>query len=709
MPTLTETLVQAVQIHQSGDVQRAEQMYRQIIQADPNHPDAWCFLGVACLAMKRYDEAIANYQQALRLRPNNPAVLSDLGVAYANLGRLDEAVDNFQRALHCQPNHADAYNNLGVVLGQQGRFAEAATCYERAIQLKPDYVGAHNNLGLAYMNLNRWQEAEASLRRAVQLKPDYTDAYSNLGLTYAKQGRWEESVAYYQQSFRLGPPSAEAHSNMGFALRQLGRLDDAALSYQQALWIKQDHVEALSGLGLVLTDLNRLNEAEASLLKAVRIKPDCAEALNNLGLTLMKQTRSQEAVATLREAQRLNPKSVEVHNNLGLALGDLDLVDEAQAALQEAIRLSPQSAEVYNNLGMILAEQGRFDESLSYLQKALQLKPDYPEPHFIGSMIYLLRGDFERGWTEYEWRWKCKKFAKRAFYGPMWDGSPLAGRTLFVHAEQGLGDTIQFIRYAPLVKRLGCQVLVECREPVIKLLATCAGIDHLILAGSASVSYDMHAPLLSLPAILRTTLETMPADVPYLHPDPELVRWWGKEVLSAELKVLSERHHSPLTTHHSPLLKIGIAWQGNPDHKTDRHRSVKLTRFTELAKTEGVRLFSLQKGPGFEQLAPFAEQFPIIDLGSRFTTFMDTAAALKNLDLIITVDSSVAHCAGALAIPVWVFLPTVPDWRWLLEGEKSPWYPTMRLFRQKTEGDWDEVFKRITEEARRLVAQSCTG
>ena len=268
-----------------------------------------------------------------------------------------------------------------------------------------------------------------------------------------------------------------------------------------------------------------------------------------------------------------------------------------------------------------------------------------------------------------------------------WDGSPLAGRTILLHAEGGWGDGMMFIRYAPLVKRCGGRVIVQCGKPLFQLLSTCAGIDEMVMEGNSLPHYDFQVALASLPSIFRTTLETVPADVPYLHPDKEMTRWWGGELRKA-------------CQHEPRELKIGIAWQGNPRHEKDFQRSISLQSFAPLARVTGVRLFSLQKGPGAAQLADVS--WPLIDLGSRFETWMDTAAAMANLDLVIAVDTAPAHCAGALGLPVWMLLAPVPEWRWLLEREDSPWYPTMRLFRQKRLGDWTEVFERATEEVRKL-------
>jgi hypothetical protein len=295
--------------------------------------------------------------------------------------------------------------------------------------------------------------------------------------------------------------------------------------------------------------------------------------------------------------------------------------------------------------------------------------------------MWLLTGDFERGWAEYQWRWKAEQCQWRDFSQPLWDGRPLEGRTILLHAEQGLGDTIQFVRYAALVKQRGGGVVVECPTPLLSLLASCERIDRLMGRGDELPAFDLQAPLLSLPGIFHTSLDTIPADGPYLFADPGLVGRWRQELGGIA------------------GFKIGIAWQGNPKNPDDRNRSIPLSDFEPLAGCSAVRLLSLQKEAGTEQLQKVAGRFPVIDLGSRLDeaagAFMDTAAVMMNLDLVVTSDTAIAHLAGALGVPVWVAISFVPDWRWLLDRSDSPWYPTMRLFRQTRLGDWAGVFEEI--------------
>jgi tetratricopeptide (TPR) repeat protein len=327
-----------------------------------------------------------------------------------------------------------------------------------------------------------------------------------------------------------------------------------------------------------------------------------------------------------------------------------------------------------------LNDQGKLDEAAACYRRALELRPDYADAHWNQSLLLLLTGDLERGWAKYEWRWKIKQWSPRDFPQTLWDAQPLEGRTILLHAEQGLGDTIQFARYASLVKERGGAVIVECQRPLLSLLASCAGIDRLVGQGDELPPFDVQVPLLSLPGIFHTSLRDIPATVPYLFAHPSLVERWRQELGGIA------------------GFKIGIAWRGSPIHKNDRARSIPLSCFEPLAGLPDIHLFSLQKGAGTEELQDARDHFPVAELGSRLEDFMDTAAVLKNLDLVITCDTAVAHLAGALGVPVWVAIPFAPDWRWLLGRSDSPWYPTMRLFRQKKLGNWEDVFEEIKAE-----------
>jgi lipoprotein NlpI len=437
---------------------------------------------------------------------------------------------------------------------------------------------------------------------------------------------------------------------------------------------------------VALLQQGKVAEAVPCFQQAAILKPDHAEAHSNLGVALLQQRKFKEAQASLQQAVRLKPDIAELHANLGMALAEQGQFEGAEACYRQAVRLKPDYPGAYSELGVALADQGRLTEAVACYQQALRLKPSYAEVHMNLAYARLVRGDLEAAWPDYEWRWKCRDAAPPPFQQPLWDGSSLQGRTILLFAEQGLGDTLHFIRYAPLVKRTGGTVIVQCQGTLLRLLGTCAGIDNLVAESTDPPHCDVQAPLLSLPRIFRTTLSTVPARIPYLSADSELRARWGEPLRGI------------------PELKVGISWRGSAEHKRDRQRSVPLLAFAPLEGVPGVRLVSLQKGPGREQLSDQSECLHVLDMADQLEDFADTAALMSNLDLVITVDTAVAHLAGALGIPVWVALPLVPDWRWLLEREDSPWYPSMRLFRQTAWGDWTAVFERLTEALRHQVA-----
>ena len=675
-------------LREQGRLDEAVARYQQALRLEPDSPEAHHNLGIALERQGRPDEAVTCYQQALRLKPDDAEVQNDLGIVLARRGRLDEAAARFQQVIRLKPNYPDAYNNLGNILEKQDKLDEALACYQRALRLKPNYPEAHYNLGIVMGRQDKLDEAVASYQQALQLRPNYPEAHNNLGTVLARQGKLDEAVASYRQALQLKPADPEAHNNLGLALARQGKLDEAVASYQESLRLKPNYPEAHSNLGNALQEQGRLDEAVASCQQALRLKPDSAEAHHNLGIVLAKQDKLDEAMASFQQTLRLKPDYPEAHHNLGIVLGKQDKLDEAMASFQQTLRLKPDYPDAHNNLGLVLGRQGRLDEAVACYQQAVQLKPDYPEAHWNLALGWLQMGRFEQGWAGYEWRWKCKEFGSLPpFQPPLWDGSSLDGRTILVHAEQGLGDTLQFIRYVPSLHQRGGRVILMCQPPLVRLLTRSPGIERLLAHGDPVPEFDVHTPLLSLPRLLGTTLESVPADVPYLDAEPQLVEAWRHRLGSY------------------PGFKVGIVWQGNPKFRLDRLRSAPLTEFAPLARVPGVHLFSLQKGPGAEQLAPLTDRFPVTDLGSNLDDFVDAAAVLKNLDLVISVDTAIAHLAGALGIPVWVALPFAPDWRWLMGREDSPWYPTMRLFRQDRAGDWAGVFAEIRVATEKMAAE----
>jgi tetratricopeptide (TPR) repeat protein len=621
----------------------------------------------------------------------DPAVLARAWRAHQS-GDSARAIETYRQVLQADPGNADVWCLLGIVQRAAGQAEEAVASYREALRLRPDFVEAWNNLGNALVNQKKPEEALAAFRQVLRLRPDYAEAHNNLAAALRLLGQWTEAERHYREAVRLKLDYADAHANLGVALQGLGQLEQAEASYRAALRLRPDYPEALTNLGTLLTRLGRHDEALACHRQALRLRPAYLDARCNLGNALLAQKRHAEAEACYREALRLRPDYAEGHHNLGAALAEQGKLEEAVACFRAALRLRPDYVEACGNLGTALIALGKPDEAVAVHDLMLRLRPDNADAHLCRALACLLLGDWRQGWADYEWRWKCEEFCGLPYREPLWDGTSLTGRTILLHAEQGLGDTLLFIRYAPLVKQRGGTVLFACPKALLPLLATgtrkVAGIDRFVEQGTPLPPFDCHAPLLSLPGIFGTTPDTVPDGVPYVFADPGLMDQWRRELASW------------------PGFKVGIAWQGNPGFKADRLRSIPLARFAPLAQVHGVQLFSLQKGFGSEQLRSI--DFPVVDLGSRLDqtggAFVDTAAVLTQLDLVVTADTAVAHLAGALGVPVWLALAFSAHWTWLLQRTDSPWYPTMRLFRQQRSGDWEEVFERLAGELRRLAA-----
>ncbi len=429
----------------------------------------------------------------------------------------------------------------------------------------------------------------------------------------------------------------------------------------------------------------------------MQVGPDKAQTYNGLGTIFARQDRTHDAIRCYQEALRLKPDYAEVHNNLGTVFEQQGKLEEAFACYQQAVRVKPTYAEAINNLGFIAYGRNNLDEAMRHYDTALRLKPALGVARSNRSILLLLHGDFVNGWADYEARLTVPRLPRRTFPQPRWDGSRLDGRTILLHAEQGLGDTLQFIRYAPLVHGQGGKVVVECQPPLLRLLTGARGIDQLVATGTPLPPFDVQSPLPSLPGIFRATLETLPNEMPYLQAEAKLVAHWRQELQSLR------------------GWRVGIAWQGNPANLRDKPRSFPLRCFAKIAAIDGVQLISLQYGPGTDQLAALNGEFPVVNLTNRLgegegegegcDSFANIAAIMANLDLVMSCDTSIAHLAGALGRNVWVPLPVVPDWRWLLGREDSPWYPTMRLFRQTSDGNWPDVFERMAAALRSLVTE----
>ena len=455
----------------------------------------------------------------------------------------------------------------------------------------------------------------------------------------------------------------------GLRHHQTGQLAEAERLYRQVLAIDARHTDALHLLGLIAHQVGQNNIAVELIGKAIEISPAFAAYHANLGIVLQALGRPDKAAAAYNAAIRLQPDFTEAYSNLGNTLLDLERLDDAVAAYNAAIRLQPDFAQAHSNLGNALQHLGQLDDAVAAYNNAIRFKPDFAEAHYYLGLGLLLSGDLSNGWREHEWRWLGghKELKARGFTQPLWRGEDLHGRTILLHAEQGLGDTIQFCRYASLVADRGGRVVLEAPRALLRLLSGLQGVDRLIAAGEPLPAFDFHCPLMSLPTVFGTTLATIPATIPYIHVKETRRQFWQQRLGPSSGR------------------RVGIVWAGNPKHKNDRNRSLPFAALTPLWNIPGIRWYSLQVG---ERQTDLIAAPPGVD-------FAETAAAMSQLDLVVTVDTSVAHLAGAIGRSNWVMLPFAPDSRWLTGRQDSPWYPSVRLFRQTERGEWGHVMNDI--------------
>jgi tetratricopeptide (TPR) repeat protein len=590
-------------------------------------------------------------------------------LAHQRGGRAAHAERVCREILSVDPGHAQTLHLLGLIEHQRGRSDESIEHIRTAIMRDGRDPAFHHNLGNILRALGRLAEAINCYERALALAPTLVDALYNLGNTYQDLGQPERAAAYFERALRLNPDAIELHNNLGIALQDLGRLEEAIGCYRRALALRPDLVESLDNLGGALQAQGMLDEAQACYERALALWPDRVESLIGLGVVLRAQGRLEEAVDRYQQALALSPDRPEARSNLGVALVDLGRPEEAIAHQKKALALQPDRAELHYNLGSALQRQGLYAEALACYGCALAIKPDYAGAHLNRALALLTSGELDEGWEEYEWRFAVASY-DRKFYQPLWSGEPLAGRSILIHAEQGFGDALQFVRYVPAVAERGGRVVLEMPGPLVRLARTVAGASEVVARGDPLPAFDCHCPLLSLPRVFETNLATIPSAVPYVRVPAEASAGWAERI--------------PTT----PGPRVGVVWAGTAVGAID------LRLLQPLWEVESVSWFSLQVGERSGDISSLAG-VKIADLSPWLTDFAETAAAVCRLDLVISVDTSVAHLAGALGRPTWLLLRYPAEWRWLLEREDSPWYPTARLFRQRCGGDWPGVAREV--------------
>ncbi len=644
---------QALAHHQSGRLAEAKALYQAALALDPGHADSLHLLGVIACQEREPEAAVALIGRAIAQKGGVAAYHSNLGSALLDLDRAEEAEAAFRTALDLQPAYAEAWCNLAAALLELRRFADAEAAARRALALAPAHPEAHLNLGMAEMRLKRLEAAAASFRAALA----------------------------------LAPRMAKAHRNLGVVLKELNQFDAALLCYGRALLLEPDSPDTHLNLGNLLLALRRYEEALGAAEETLRLKPDSALAYLCLGNALDALGRHDEALAAHDQALARTPAFAEALSNKGNVLKELARFDEAEAACRAAIALKPHYAQAHSNLGNVFKEQNRLDEALACYDRALELDPDYAQGHLNRGITRLLRGEEALGWPDYDWRWRLSDWPDRdrLHTRPLWRGEPGEGRSILVFPEQGLGDQINYCRHVPQLAALGWRVVLDCAPALAGLLS---GLDGVSLPppGQPLPDTDVQCPMLSLPRFLPAT------NVPYLTADPDRAAAWRDRLAAL------------------PGHKIGLVWRGNPAMRRDRNRSLPAQAFAALAALPGLTPVILQKDARPEELAALALPPEALVAGPALHDFADTAALIAALDLVVTVDTSVCHLAGALGRPVWTLIEFAPDWRWRLGSERTPLYPSMTLFRQPAPRQWAPVLATVRQRLERLrgLIPSCS-
>jgi tetratricopeptide (TPR) repeat protein len=590
------------------------------------------------------------------------------------------------------PSHWGAWHRLAAVELKLAKLANAEQSARRALALNPSVGAIHGRLAMALRANGKVDEAIAHYTQAVQLAPRDATIWFNLGNALRAKGEHDRACRSYQKAVQHDPQFVEAYHQLGNLLAEQEAPNAALAAYEQALAVDPQHEGTLIDRGNLLATLGRKQEAMASYRSALERNPHNVAALNNLGNEARERRRLAESLELLDRALEVDPNHPLTLNNRGITLAKLERFAEAEASFRRALELKPDHANALYNLADVYDELADFQRARKHYELAIAADPEHAEAQFRLACHHLRFGDFAAGWPGYEWRWKTREAqgVQRESELPPWDGSDPQGKTILLTTEQGFGDTLQFIRYAQVLQAAGAKVVVRCPERMLAVLKRTPGVDVWAAKEhpEAAPPCDFHAPLLSLPGLLYERHPAIPTGNPYLFADPLLQQQWA-----AALDAY-------------PGVRVGIAWQGSVTNRRDATRSIALRHFAPLAGVSGVRLIALQKGPGASQLGE--NSFEVINFAEQLDVgpdgFVDTAAVMTQLDLVITSDTSIAHLAGGLGVPVWVALSAVPEWRWQLEREDSPWYPTMRLFRQTVRGDWEGVFTRMAEALSARVA-----
>ncbi|MFZ2727599.1 MAG: tetratricopeptide repeat protein [Methylococcaceae bacterium] len=619
-------------------------------------------------------ESINQHQ---RLIANNTHQINiDLAFKHYQQKRFAQAQTLYEQILDNEPNNAVALHYLGLSIYQLGDKQTGLYYLKKAVAVKPDYTHAYYNLGTALQQLQQVDEAIGCYQKAIALNPNHIDAYNNLGVALQSQGQVDSAIAYYQQALLLSPNHFAILNSLATALQLQEKFNEAIVCYQKILALNPKHELSYYHLGNIFLKQRELDRAIACYQEVVLLNPKHLSVYNQLGSAFQKKNNLEQAITYYQKAIELNPKEAIAYYNLATVLQKQANLTKAEQYYQQAIDLNPEYVKAYYNLGTVLEQQNKVDEAIFYYQKAIAINANYKNSYWNMALMQLLKGDYSQGWLNYECRYQIiDEHIKRRHIFPketQWQGQSLVDKVLLVSCEQGFGDAIQFIRYLALLKAK--KLYLRCPKELRSLFSSIIALEFMLDYKQALPEFDVHIALMSLPRLFNTQLNSIPNHVPYLSVNKD----WFSDL--------------PL---HKNKLNIGFVWSGRKTHSNNLLRSIELQHFKLLFDLTACHFYSLQIGKETEQLAEFKNYSNITDCSIMINDFADTAVIIQHLDLVISIDSAVAHLAGSLSKPVWILLPFAPDWRWLLNRNDSPWYPTARLFRQSNAKDWLTVFNEV--------------
>lgn len=672
------TLLQQAADHYNNHAYKATAtICQRLIEANPDLGEAWHFLGRVAIETGDFKTAVENLVRAVSLDPENIAARGSLAHALELRGQIEQAITAWRTYRNFAPDDPNAPFRLAALLAGEENLNEAVDLYEEVVRLQPGDPAPLVALGRLYVRAEQGSIAVETLRRAVQIDETRFDSWYNLATALHGYGDPNDAIDAYESALALNSENPDCHNALGVAFRERGDFAEAVHHGERAIKLHPGAPEFLNNLGAALILTARAGDAVEILERARSLNPGDGEILNNLGVAYMGLGRLDESIACFEAALSTQEDWADVHHNLGNALRQANRLDDAEPHFKRALSINPDNFQIYGSYAVALLSMNRPADAIASYRKAITLAPEEPELHKGLGIAQLMVGDMAEGWRNYEWRWRCADFTVRDFGSKRWRGQRIENATLLIHAEQGFGDTLQFCRYVPLAReRSGAaRVVVEAQRPMTPLLRCFEDDSCTVIArGDPIPTVDFDIPMLSLPGLFDANLEDVPHETPYLRTTDALGQDWKARVDSA----------SPSPTSR----KIGFVWSGNPNRQDDALRSCPIAEIARLWDVPDCTIVSLQVDADPTVLTRYPQ---IIDLGSHVADFADTAALIQALDLVITVDTAVAHLAGALGGPVWVLLGHAADWRYLLERTDSPWYPSMRLFRQPSPGNWATV------------------